>query len=129
MYYIHALPVVLPVASEHELTLVTSFCFLISGPQEPIQIELGTSFHYKASGFKRLLVEKTDSFQYVPLLQNLEWILQNKEVSDEVSTWLYLSILYFIPKILLQAYSVRVLYVYNDTDHIWTLLYSYTNDL
>ena len=60
-----------------------------------IQINLGTSFHYKASGSKRSLVEKADSFQYVPLMQNLEWILQNKEVCDEVSEMKLFFILIF----------------------------------
>lgn len=53
--------------------------------QEPVTIELGTSYHYKRSGSKRVLVEKRDTFQYVPLIENLEWILQNKSLRTEVS--------------------------------------------
>ena len=41
-------------------------------------------YRYKRSGAKRSLVEKSENFHYVPLLDNLEWILQNKEVYDEV---------------------------------------------
>ncbi len=52
--------------------------------QEPVTIELGTSYKYRKSGSKRLLVEVPDTYQYVPLLENLEWILQNKSISSEV---------------------------------------------
>lgn len=31
-----------------------------------------------------MLVEKSDTFQYIPIIKNLEWILQNKDVYDEV---------------------------------------------
>ena len=48
-------------------------------------MELGTSFSYVASGVKRRLVEKSDTFQYIPLLENLEWLLQNRHIYDEVS--------------------------------------------
>lgn len=50
-------------------------------------MELGTSYQYKRSGAKRLLIEKPDVFQYVPLIQNLQWILQNKDVYQEVSLY------------------------------------------
>lgn len=46
--------------------------------QEPESITLGSSYQYKNSGLNRSLVEKPDTFQYVPLLKNLEWLLQNK---------------------------------------------------
>lgn len=48
-------------------------------------MELGTSYHYKRSGAKRSLVEKSETFQYVPLLENLQWLLQNTDVYQEVS--------------------------------------------
>ena len=56
----------------------------VASMQEPITIELGTTYQYKRSGAKRSLVEKSESFQYVPLIDNLEWLLQNKEVFHEV---------------------------------------------
>lgn len=48
-------------------------------------VELGTHYQYKRSGTRRSLVERKDTFQYVPLLQNLEWLLQNGDVCKEVS--------------------------------------------
>ncbi len=53
--------------------------------QEPVTVELGTSYQYKKKGAKRVLVEKPDTFQYVPLIDNLQWILQNTDVYQEVS--------------------------------------------
>ena len=47
-------------------------------------MELGTSYHYKRSGAKCSLVEKSETFQYVPLLENLQWLLQNTDVYQEV---------------------------------------------
>ncbi len=57
--------------------------------QESVTVELGTTYQYERSGAKRLLIEKPDTFQYVPLIDNLQWVLQNKEVYWEVSlfTW------------------------------------------
>ena len=52
--------------------------------QEPITVELGSTYCYKRSGAKRSLVEKSESFQYIPLIENLQWVLQNKEVYQEV---------------------------------------------
>lgn len=49
-------------------------------------IQLGSSYGYQKRGAKRQLVESQDTFQYVPLIQNLEWILQNKDLYDEVIT-------------------------------------------
>ena len=48
-------------------------------------MKLGTHYQYQRSGTKRTLIEKKDTFQYVPLLQNLEWLLQNSEVYKEVA--------------------------------------------
>ena len=42
-------------------------------------VTLGTSYKYKMSGAKRSLVEKA-----VPLLENLQWLLQNREIYQEV---------------------------------------------
>lgn len=53
--------------------------------QEPVTVELGSTYHYKRSGAKRSLLEKSESFQYVPLIENLEWLLQNTDVYQEVS--------------------------------------------
>lgn len=56
-------------------------------------MELGTSYQYRRSGVKRSLVEKKDTFQYVPFIKNLEWILQNKDVYNEVRVRLVLTYL------------------------------------
>ena len=40
--------------------------------QEPVTIDLGTSYVYQKHGAKRRLIEKKDTFQYVPLLENLQ---------------------------------------------------------
>lgn len=53
--------------------------------QEPISITLGTSYKYKATGIHRSLIEKADTFQYVPFLGNLEWLLQNRSIYNAVS--------------------------------------------
>ena len=53
--------------------------------QEPVTVQLGSTYHYKRSGAKRSLVEKSESFQYVPLIENLQWVLQNTDVYQEVS--------------------------------------------
>lgn len=45
---------------------------------------LGTSYKYKSRGAKRCLAEKADTFEYVPLLDNLQWLLQNEEIYQEV---------------------------------------------
>lgn len=49
-------------------------------------MELGTSYHYKRSGENRILIEKKENFQYIPLIENLEWLLQSKDVYREVCT-------------------------------------------
>ena len=64
-------------------------------------MELGTTYCYKRSGMKRSLVEKKETFQYIPLLDNLEWILQNKDIHNEVAKYLaalfsYVAILFLI---------------------------------
>lgn len=35
-------------------------------------------------GAKRRLLEKADTFQYVPLIENLQWLLQNRDIYNEV---------------------------------------------
>lgn len=37
--------------------------------QEPVTVELGTMYRYKWSGAKHSLVEKSETFQYVPLMR------------------------------------------------------------
>ena len=49
-------------------------------------IELGSSYCYQRSGTKTRLIERKDTFQYIPLIENLQAILQNKEVYTEVFT-------------------------------------------
>lgn len=57
--------------------------------QEPVTITLGTEYCYKQSGAKRYLTERSETFQYVPLIANLEWVLQNRDVYHEVSVVSY----------------------------------------
>ena len=38
----------------------------VSSMQEPVTVELGSTYCYKRSGSKRSLVEKMESFQYIP---------------------------------------------------------------
>ena len=52
--------------------------------QEPISYELGTSFRYQQTGAKRRLVEFQETCQYIPLVQNLEKLLNNQDVYQEV---------------------------------------------
>ena len=52
--------------------------------QEPVTVELGQIYRYTYSGVKRKLVEVPETFQYVPLIDNLEWVLQNKDIYQEV---------------------------------------------
>lgn len=53
--------------------------------QEPLTITLGTEYSYKQRGAKSCLTERSETFQYVPLTDNLEWVLQNSDVYREVS--------------------------------------------
>ena len=55
--------------------------------QEPVTVELGTTYQYERSGAKRLLIEKPNSFQCILLIDNLQWVLQNKDVYSEVSPY------------------------------------------
>lgn len=61
--------------------------------QEPVTITLGTEYCYKQSGAKRYLTERSETFQYVPLIDNLEWVLQNRDVYHEVSVVFHVLIL------------------------------------
>ena len=47
-------------------------------------MRLGSEYVSQKRGPKRCLTEKLHTFQYVPLIDNLEWMLQNKDVHDEV---------------------------------------------
>lgn len=53
--------------------------------QEPVTVSLGSEYVYKKRGPKRYLAEKVHTFQYIPLIENIEWMLQNKDLCDEVS--------------------------------------------
>lgn len=67
------------------VSYVGSYFALTDYKQEPVTVELGTSYQYTRSGAKRLLVEKKESFQYIPLIENLEWLLQCRDVYNEVA--------------------------------------------
>lgn len=57
---------------------------------------LGTSLKYQQSGSTRRLVEHQDTFQYVPLTENLEKFLSNPEVLAEVSGYIVASNVMYI---------------------------------
>ena len=50
---------------------------------------LGSTYKYKKRGAKRQRLESVDTCQYVPLLENLEWLLQNKDFYNEVMLIIY----------------------------------------
>ena len=47
-------------------------------------IKLGISFRYQQTGSTRQLVEFDETFQYIPLMENLERLLNNADVLQEV---------------------------------------------
>ena len=47
-------------------------------------VKLGSEYINQKQGAKRYLTEKFHTFQYIPLIDNLEWMLQNKDLHDEV---------------------------------------------
>jgi hypothetical protein len=52
---------------------------------EPITVELGRTYKYQQCGSTQKLVEVKDTFQYVPLLKNLEILFSNKQVFEEIN--------------------------------------------
>lgn len=52
--------------------------------QEPVRVSLGTRRVWKGNGSKRRYVEKEDEMVYIPLLESLKSLLQNKQVLSEV---------------------------------------------
>ena len=40
-----------------------------------VTVELGTTYQYERSKAKRLPIEKPDTFQYIPQIDNLQWVL------------------------------------------------------
>lgn len=44
---------------------------------------------YQKRGQKRRLVERKETFQYIPLIANLQALLQNKEVFSEVYMYMF----------------------------------------
>ena len=52
-------------------------------------MELGSTWVYQrcCGGAKRRLVEKKDICHYIPLIKNLEAIMQNKEMYKEVHVY------------------------------------------
>ena len=65
--------------------------------QEPVTIELGERHVWKGSGSSRKLVTKHDTFIYIPVLQTLQTLLNNKAIMSEVTA----SILYPINLLIL----------------------------
>ena len=59
------------------LTLGTSYC------------DIKVNLQVQKRGTKRQPVESVDTCQYVPLLENLEWLLQNKDFYNEVMLIIY----------------------------------------
>ncbi len=64
--------------------------------QEPRTVILGSTYEYRKSGAKRRLIEKQETFQYVPLIKNLEWVLQNKDLSTEVRFFVVIIVVQFM---------------------------------
>ena len=52
--------------------------------QSPVTVKLGTKRKAKGLGQKRRIIEKEESFVYIPLLQSLQALLQNDMVLAEV---------------------------------------------
>lgn len=52
--------------------------------QEPVASELGTLFRYQQTGIKQRLVEVKETFQYIPLMENLEKVLNNQDIYQKV---------------------------------------------
>lgn len=52
--------------------------------KEPVTIVLGTTLRYQQCGSVRRLAECKETFEYIPLLENLEKFLSNCEVFQEV---------------------------------------------
>lgn len=72
--------------------------------QEPVACELGTSFRYQQTGVKRRLVEVRETCQYIPLMQNLEKLLNNQDVYQEVQEKVLYSYIYMF--LLVLGYSI-----------------------
>lgn len=53
--------------------------------QEPVEVELGIKYVWKGSGLTRRMVQKKDTFSYVPILAVLERMLQNSSIFQEVN--------------------------------------------
>ncbi len=60
--------------------------------QEPKTIELGKTYTWESLGGKSKLVETKDTFQYVPILDSLASIMQNRDIFSEVYVAVKLSL-------------------------------------
>ena len=43
-------------------------------------VELGSVYCYQSSGTKSQLIEKKETFQYIPLIENLRAVVQNNDI-------------------------------------------------
>lgn len=48
-------------------------------------VEFGSVYCYQSSGTKSQLIEKKEMFQYIPLIENLQAVVQNNDIYSEVS--------------------------------------------
>ena len=75
---------------KEQLGLIVSYviydeiCYKLFLLQEPMTIQLGSKLQYQRYGSTCRLIEVKDTFQYVPLLPNLQRFLSNTEVFKKV---------------------------------------------
>lgn len=86
--------------------------------QEPVTCELGTSFRYQQTGVKRRLVEVRETCQYIPLMQNLEKLLNNQDFYQEVQEKVLYSYIY----IHIHIYVSTCSRLFNHMQEVTTLL-------
>ena len=78
-------------------------------------VELGSVYCYQRSGTKSRLIEKKETFQYIPLIENLQSVLQNKDIYSEVSQ----PIVKFLPLAVwfMQFGSCSLVHVWENWSH------------
>ena len=57
-------------------------------------MELGIKYVWKGSGLTRRMVQKKDTFSYVPILAVLERMLQNSSIFQEVNVFVLFILLF-----------------------------------
>ena len=98
--------------------------------QEPQAITLGTEVVHKGIGAKRRRVEEKEKMVYIPLLDTLEAVLQNKNVVSEVhvqcvSTYVYVQCMCMCACL----HQHVLLYVYMYMVHVQWYRYMYMSNV